>query len=103
VVSPFVSQRLGTLVASENAADLITINQLIEAGHLTPAIDRTYPLRETAEAIIHLLSGGSPQEDRHHPSEPAPRQQQLTRGHQQSTRGTVRSGAAGEAVTCLVF
>jgi NADPH:quinone reductase-like Zn-dependent oxidoreductase len=56
-LSPFVSQQLGTFIASENAADLTVLSELIEAGTLTPAIDRIYPLAETAAAIRHLLAG----------------------------------------------
>ena len=57
MVSPFVSQKLGTFVASENAADLSALRELIEAGTITPAIDRTYPLAEATAAIRHLLDG----------------------------------------------
>jgi NADPH:quinone reductase-like Zn-dependent oxidoreductase len=57
LLSPFVSQRLGTFIASENAADLRTLAALIEAGTVTPAIDRIYPLAETAAAIARLLDG----------------------------------------------
>ena len=45
------------IVASENAADLNALRDLIEAGKLAPAIDRTYPLTEAASAIRHLLDG----------------------------------------------
>jgi NADPH:quinone reductase-like Zn-dependent oxidoreductase len=57
LLSPFVSQHLGTFVASENAADLTALRELIEAGAVTPAIDRTYPLAETTAAIRRLLDG----------------------------------------------
>ena len=57
LLSPFVRQKLGTFVASENAADLAALRELIETGKLTPAIDRTYPLTETPAAIRHLLDG----------------------------------------------
>ena len=43
--------------ASENAADLDALRDLVEAGELAPAIDRTYPLAEAAAAIRHLLDG----------------------------------------------
>jgi hypothetical protein len=39
----FVSQKLGTFVSSENAADLGALRELIVAGQIKPAIDRTYP------------------------------------------------------------
>lgn len=57
IMSPFIGQKLGTFVASENAADLIALRDLIEAGDLTPAIDRAYPLADTPAAIRHLMDG----------------------------------------------
>ena len=56
-LSPFVGQKLGTFVASENAADLIALRELVEAGKLAPAVDRTYPLSEVPAAIRHMLDG----------------------------------------------
>jgi NADPH:quinone reductase-like Zn-dependent oxidoreductase len=57
LLSPFVSQKLGTFVSSENAEDLATLTDLIEAGAVTPVVDRTYPLAETAAAIDHMVTG----------------------------------------------
>ena len=57
MLSPFVGQKLGTFVASENAGDLNALRVLIEAGKLTPAIDRTYPLSEVPAAIRHMMDG----------------------------------------------
>jgi NADPH:quinone reductase-like Zn-dependent oxidoreductase len=57
LLSPFLRQKLGTFLASENAADLSALRDLIEAGTLTPVIDRTYPLAEAPAAIRHLLDG----------------------------------------------
>ena len=57
VLSPFVGQKLGTFVASENSEDLIVLRELIESGKLAPAIDRTYPLGEVAAAIRYMLDG----------------------------------------------
>jgi NADPH:quinone reductase-like Zn-dependent oxidoreductase len=57
LLSPFVRQTLGTFVAAEKSADLDALRDLIEAGTVTPAVDRTYPLAETAAAIRHLLDG----------------------------------------------
>jgi NADPH:quinone reductase-like Zn-dependent oxidoreductase len=57
VLSLFVSQKLGTFVASENAADLTALGKLIEAGQIKSAIDRTYPLSDVATAIRHLIDG----------------------------------------------
>lgn len=57
LLSLFVSQKLGTFIASENAADLVALGQLIETGQVKPVIDRTYPLRDTAKAIRDLIDG----------------------------------------------
>jgi NADPH:quinone reductase-like Zn-dependent oxidoreductase len=57
LLSLFVGQQLGSFMASENAADLMTLRGLIEAGKLAPAIDRTYPLSDVAAAIRRLLDG----------------------------------------------
>ncbi len=56
-LSLFVRQHLGTFVASENAADLLTLRGLIEAGKVAPTVDRSYPLVEVAAAVRHLLDG----------------------------------------------
>jgi len=56
-LSPFVGQKLGTFVASENNADLGVLTELIESGKVTPAIDRTYPLSEVPEAIRYMQAG----------------------------------------------
>ncbi|MEY2568617.1 MAG: hypothetical protein QOE35_3146 [Actinomycetota bacterium] len=57
LLSPFVSQKLGTFVASENGADLQALRELIEAGKVTPAVERAYPLRSTVEAVRHVQDG----------------------------------------------
>jgi NADPH:quinone reductase-like Zn-dependent oxidoreductase len=57
MLSPFVGQKLGTFIASENNADLIVLKGLIESGKVTPAIDRTYPLSEVAAAIRYMEEG----------------------------------------------
>jgi NADPH:quinone reductase-like Zn-dependent oxidoreductase len=56
-ISPFTGQKLGTFVASENAADLDVLRSLIEAGDLVPAVDRVYPLAEVPAAIRYMLEG----------------------------------------------
>jgi NADPH:quinone reductase-like Zn-dependent oxidoreductase len=56
-LSPFVGQKLGTFVSSENHEDLIFLKELIEAGKVTPVIDRTYPLGDVPEAIRYLRDG----------------------------------------------
>ena len=55
--SPFVRQKLKMFVAREHYEVLQVLNELIEAGKITPVIDRTYPLSQAADAIRYLEKG----------------------------------------------
>jgi NADPH:quinone reductase-like Zn-dependent oxidoreductase len=57
VLSRFVSQRLVVFETVENNADLVVLKELIEAGKVTPVIDRSYGLREVPEAIRYVEAG----------------------------------------------
>jgi NADPH:quinone reductase-like Zn-dependent oxidoreductase len=57
VLTPFVGQRLRPLSSKEKHEDLLVLKELIEAGELTPVIDRTYPLSEVPDAIRYLNEG----------------------------------------------
>jgi NADPH:quinone reductase-like Zn-dependent oxidoreductase len=57
LLSPFVSQRLAKVGRKGNGPDLETLASMIEAGDVTPVIDRTYPLHETPEAMRYLETG----------------------------------------------
>ncbi len=57
MLSPFIGQKLGTFISSENAADLLVLTELIESGKVTPVIDKTYPLSETPAAIRYMQEG----------------------------------------------
>jgi NADPH:quinone reductase-like Zn-dependent oxidoreductase len=57
VLSRFVRQRLLALLATIDKKDIVVLKELIEAGELTPVIDRAYPLSETPEAIRYLEAG----------------------------------------------
>lgn len=57
LVSPFVKQRLLLCVTKERAADLERLTTLIEAGSITPALDRTYPLAQAGDAMRRLVAG----------------------------------------------
>ncbi|NJD32332.1 MAG: NAD(P)-dependent alcohol dehydrogenase [Gammaproteobacteria bacterium] len=48
------SQRFEVLLAGMNAADLGVLNSMIEAGQVTPVIDRTYALQDIPAAIDYL-------------------------------------------------
>jgi NADPH:quinone reductase-like Zn-dependent oxidoreductase len=57
LVSPFVSQKLGTFICRENHEDLVVLSELVEAGKVAPVIDRTFSLSETPKAIQYLIEG----------------------------------------------
>lgn len=57
LLSPFVSQDLGGLIPAERGEDIEELRTLIEAGELTPVVDRTFPLADAAQAIRYLQQG----------------------------------------------
>jgi NADPH:quinone reductase-like Zn-dependent oxidoreductase len=57
LLSPFVRQKLGTWISTERKEDLETLRELLEAGKVTPVVDRTFPLSEVHEAIRYLRDG----------------------------------------------
>jgi len=57
VLSRFVSQNLVPFMAKRSREDLTTVCELMEAGKVTPVIDKRYRLSETAEAIRYLETG----------------------------------------------
>jgi NADPH:quinone reductase-like Zn-dependent oxidoreductase len=57
VLSRFVGQRLRMLASKERLEDLQTLRELLEAGQVTPVIDRTFPLGEVPEAFRQLVEG----------------------------------------------
>ncbi|HEY6275384.1 MAG TPA: NAD(P)-dependent alcohol dehydrogenase [Streptosporangiaceae bacterium] len=57
VLSPVVGQRMTSFLAHLNRDDLAVLAELLQARKVTPVIDRTYPLSETAEAIRYLEAG----------------------------------------------
>lgn len=57
LVSLFVSQRLTMLASKERASDLERLAEHLEAGTVTPSIDRTYPLEKVPDAMRHLEAG----------------------------------------------
>jgi NADPH:quinone reductase-like Zn-dependent oxidoreductase len=56
-LSLVVRQRLGTFIARPNSTDLDALRALVEAGSVTPAVDRVITLDQTPAAIRDLSSG----------------------------------------------
>jgi NADPH:quinone reductase-like Zn-dependent oxidoreductase len=57
MLSLFVRQKLGTLIAIARKDDLQVLREFLEAGTVKPVVDRTFPLSEVAEAIRYLREG----------------------------------------------
>ena len=51
------SQKVVLFVAKFNKADMVVLRELIEAGKVTPVIDRRYELSEIADAFRYLGDG----------------------------------------------
>ena len=51
------SQKMGNVLVKPNQKDLIFMKELIEAGKVTPVIDRRFPLRDVADAIRYVEAG----------------------------------------------
>jgi NADPH:quinone reductase-like Zn-dependent oxidoreductase len=56
-LSPLVRQRLTMFISTCRPADLDTLRQLADSGHVTPVIDGTFPLVEAPQAIRRLHAG----------------------------------------------
>ena len=57
VLSLFVSQRMVPFIAAASQKDLAVLKDLIDAGHVTPVIDRSYSLNEVPLALQYLEQG----------------------------------------------
>jgi hypothetical protein len=53
----FGNQALGNFLVSMNRDDLNALKDLIEAGKVTPVMDRVYALNDTANALRHVGRG----------------------------------------------
>jgi NADPH:quinone reductase-like Zn-dependent oxidoreductase len=51
------SQKVVFFIAQFNREDFAVLRDLLEAGKMTPVIDRVYPLSQTAEAMRYLGTG----------------------------------------------
>ena len=61
LVGPLLSaidgRTMGNMMTKPDRDDLLAICELVEAGEVTPAIDRRYPLAEVPEAIRYVEDG----------------------------------------------
>lgn len=57
LLSPFVRHNLRSFISAERKEDIQVLRELIEAGKVTPVIDKTYPLSEVPEAMRYLEAG----------------------------------------------
>ena len=56
-LSPFVRQKLGFFIAKQRSRDLDELRKLLEAGVVSPVVDRTFALDDVPEAIRYLRAG----------------------------------------------
>jgi NADPH:quinone reductase-like Zn-dependent oxidoreductase len=54
VYAPFIRQKLKSVIARPTRNDVETLTTLMESGSVTPVVDRTYSLADTAEALRYL-------------------------------------------------
>ncbi len=58
ILSPFIEQEVGMMMADSNQKDLTMLADMIQAGKLRPVIDRTYKsLTQIPEALRYLEEG----------------------------------------------
>jgi NADPH:quinone reductase-like Zn-dependent oxidoreductase len=61
LLGPWISmiggKKMGNMMAKPNTEDLAFMRELLEAGKVTPMIDRWYPLSEVAEAFQYFEEG----------------------------------------------
>jgi NADPH:quinone reductase-like Zn-dependent oxidoreductase len=57
ILSPFMSQKMGMMMADANQKDLTILADMMQSGRMKPVIDRTYKLSELPDAIRYLEQG----------------------------------------------
>src|SRR5438034_6021964 len=57
VISPFVRQKIGMMMAELKKSDLAILGDMMQSGKVKPVIDRTYKLSDVPAAIAYLEEG----------------------------------------------
>jgi NADPH:quinone reductase-like Zn-dependent oxidoreductase len=57
ILSPFINQKMGMMMADANQKDLAILGDLMQSGKMKAVIDRTYKLSEVPAAIAYLEEG----------------------------------------------
>jgi NADPH:quinone reductase-like Zn-dependent oxidoreductase len=57
LLSGFTRQQLKPFTSMEKRHDLLTLAALLTTGQIAPAIDRTYPLDQAADALAYIAAG----------------------------------------------
>jgi NADPH:quinone reductase-like Zn-dependent oxidoreductase len=57
ILSPFVGQKMGMMMADANQKDLTVLGDMMQSGKVKPVIDRTYKLSEVPAAMAYLEQG----------------------------------------------
>lgn len=53
----FAGQKMTPFMVSPRREDLMVLKELVEAGTVTPVIERRYPLEDAADAVRHVAEG----------------------------------------------
>ena len=57
ILSPFINQKMGMMMADANHNDLTILADMMQTGKLKPVIDRTYKLDQVPDAIRYVEAG----------------------------------------------
>src|SRR5260370_19515207 len=57
LLSPFISQKMGMMMAEIRQEDLAAMRDLMQAGKITPVIHPTYPFSQGREGMKYLEAG----------------------------------------------
>jgi NADPH:quinone reductase-like Zn-dependent oxidoreductase len=56
-LSSFTSQKFPTYIARLTKDDLTVLRDLMQTGKVSPVVDRTYRLEQTADAVRYMEEG----------------------------------------------